>query len=135
MNLADRKVIVFDGNCSLCSWWVDFVIKRNKKKDFLFCALQSKTGQKISTHFLKNEKSLESVIFIDHSKLYLESSAALHIFKYLDGPWKFFFVFISFPKFIRNFIYRIIARNRYKWWKKRAICYAPKKGEEKLFLK
>jgi predicted DCC family thiol-disulfide oxidoreductase YuxK len=122
-----EKIIVFDGKCNLCNKWVQFVIKYDRDKKLKFCALQSKTGQKISAQFLKDVTELKTVIFIDGTSLYIKSTAALYILKHLSGIWSFFFILVSIPRPIRDFIYDFIAKNRYKWFGKSEHCMVPKK--------
>ncbi|MGB3089818.1 MAG: DCC1-like thiol-disulfide oxidoreductase family protein, partial [Chitinophagaceae bacterium] len=78
--------------------------------------------------------SLSSVVFIDHGKAWTQSSAAIRICKHLDGGWKLLYGLIIIPKFIRDFIYNIIARNRYKWFGKKESCMVPTQELRERFL-
>lgn len=129
-----EKLIVFDGTCNLCNSWVQFVIKRDPEQQIKFCALQSELGKKIHTHFLQGTPELSTVIYIRKNKLYIKSSAALHIFKSLNGFWSMWFVLISIPKPLRDFVYDFVAKNRTKWFGKTEQCMVPSAETAHLFL-
>jgi predicted DCC family thiol-disulfide oxidoreductase YuxK len=132
--MHQKPVIYFDGVCNFCNYWVNFIIRMDKKKVFLFAALQSEAGQ----HMLKNrdlaEISLETFILMDNGKIYMKSSAALRLFNKLPWYWKWTQFFWIFPKFIRNAVYNFIARNRYKWFGKRDECMVPTPELRERFL-
>ena len=123
--MTDTPVILFDGVCNFCNYWVNFAIKRDKKKKLKFTTLQGETAKQLLPQYHINPTSLSSVIMIDNGKAYTQSSAALRMCRYLDGGWKLFYGFIVVPKFIRDFFYNIIARNRYKWFGKKESCMIP----------
>lgn len=120
-----HPLVLFDGVCNLCDSSVQFIIKRDPKKRFRFTFLQSDLGQKFLRQLKQPTEILESVILIYGGKAYFESSAALHILKIIGGLWALFYAFIVIPSFLRNFIYRIIAKNRYRWFGKKDSCMMP----------
>jgi predicted DCC family thiol-disulfide oxidoreductase YuxK len=132
--LYDEKVILFDGVCNFCNYWMNFAIKRNSKKNLKFTTLQGETAKQLLPQYNINPTSLSSVIFIDKGKAYTQSSASLRICKYMDGGWKLFYGFIIVPKFIRDVIYNWIARNRYKWFGKKDSCMVPTQELRERFL-
>jgi predicted DCC family thiol-disulfide oxidoreductase YuxK len=109
-----ENILLFDGFCILCSRLVNFITKRDKKAKFLFISLQSASGQALLKKFGLPTDNFDSVVYISSDKYFLKSSAILHLLKELGGIWKLFFVFIIVPNFIRDFIYKIIAKTRYK---------------------
>lgn len=132
--MEEKQVILFDGVCNFCNYWVNFAIKRDKKKKLHFTPLQGETAKLLLPQYNLHTTSLSSVIFIDAGKAYTQSSAALRIAKHLDGGWKLFYGFIIIPKFIRDFFYNIIARNRYKWYGKKDSCMVPTPELKERFL-
>ena len=132
--MSEKKIILFDGVCNLCNNWVNWVIKKDSKQVFLFCSLQSPTGQKIWNQIKGDKKYLDTVVLIEGSKIYIKSTAALRICSSLITPYNWLFVFISIPKFIRNFFYDFIARNRYRWFGKKDQCMIPSPELKKRFL-
>ncbi|MBK5272221.1 MAG: thiol-disulfide oxidoreductase DCC family protein [Bacteroidia bacterium] len=133
MNLSPQ-VVLFDGVCNFCNYWVNFAIKRDRGKKIKFTTLQGETAKQLLPQYFINPTSLSSVIFIDNGKAYTQSSAALRICKHLNGGWKLFYALLIVPKFIRDFFYNIIARNRYKWYGKRNECMIPAPGLRERFL-
>lgn len=128
----DKPIIFFDGVCNLCNGAINFIIDRDKKSYFKFAPLQSSVAETyISRSVIKNT---DSIILWESGQLYSKSSAALKIARHLDGAWKAFYVFIIIPKFIRDFVYDIIAKNRYKWFGKRDSCRMPNEEIKNRFL-
>ena len=121
----NTKVILFDGVCNLCNNSVKLIIKNDKSNIFKFAPLQGKYVIKIQNRYNINTTEINSIILIDGKKTYAKSSAALRIAKDLRAPFFLFFVFIIVPVFIRNFIYDLIAKNRYKWFGKMDSCMIP----------
>ena len=132
--MTDAPVILFDGVCNFCNYWMNFAIKRDKYNQLRFAPLQGEAAKQLLPKYHLNPTSLSSVIFIDKGKAYTQSSAALRICKYLNGGWKLFYGLIIIPKFIRDFFYNIIARNRYKWFGKKESCMVPTPELRERFL-
>lgn len=120
-----NEVILFDGVCNLCNFFVQFVIERDKGNVFKFASLQSDFGKKILTDSGLADANSDSVILYSEGRTFTESTAALKILKQLGGGWQIMYVFIILPKFIRDAVYRFIARNRYKWFGKKDSCMLP----------
>jgi len=131
---AGKAIIFFDGYCNLCSWAVRFIIKRDTKDYFRFSSLQSEAGKNIIESLNLSDTYKQSVILVENNLVYLKSEAALRILKKLKHLWPLTYGFIIIPKFIRDFIYEWIARNRFKWFGKRKTCYIPKDNEQIKFL-
>jgi predicted DCC family thiol-disulfide oxidoreductase YuxK len=126
-------IILFDGVCNLCSSVVQFVIKRDKKGHFQFASLQSEAGQSLLDEYEVDRKT-DSFILIENGNCYMKSSAALKVAKNLDGLWKIVTIGLVIPKPLRDFIYDIIARNRYKWFGKKDSCMLPPPSIKKRFI-
>lgn len=126
-------IILFDGFCNLCNGTVDFLLKRDLKKQFRFAPLQSETGKLLMQKF-EIPSNTDSVILIKLNRIYVESDAALEIAGMLPFPWKLGVIFKVIPKKIRNGIYRWIAKNRYRWFGKRNTCRIPTSENRDLFM-
>jgi predicted DCC family thiol-disulfide oxidoreductase YuxK len=120
--INNENILLFDGFCNLCSRLVNFIIKRDKKAKFLFLSLQSASGQSLLKKFGLPTDDFDSVVYIRSDKYFLKSSAILYILKELGGIWKLFYIFIIIPNFIRDFIYKIIAKTRYKIFGRQDSC-------------
>lgn len=126
-------ILLFDGECNFCSASVQFIIKRDPRAYFKFASLQGEEGQKIIEN-LQIKTEIDSIVLVEGDQYYIESSAALKVVKRLKGLWKFFYLFWIVPSPIRNLIYRVFAKNRYKWFGKRAACMIPTPDIRKRFL-
>jgi len=131
---ASPKLILFDGVCNFCNFWVDFIIKRDRKHQFQFGTLQGNTAKEMIAGYGIAISKTDSVILVDNKKIYTHSSAAIRICKYLDGGWKLFYGLVIIPKFLRDPIYKWIARNRYKWFGKKESCRIPTAAERSRFI-
>jgi predicted DCC family thiol-disulfide oxidoreductase YuxK len=123
---SEFPVLFFDGVCNLCNKTVQFIIRKDKWKIFRFAALQTSTGQGLLER-IKEEKGFrpDSVILLYKDKYYLESDAALKVAGLLGGAWKLGMAGYILPRFLRNALYRLIAKRRYKWFGKQDECMIP----------
>jgi predicted DCC family thiol-disulfide oxidoreductase YuxK len=134
MNNNEAHILLFDGVCNLCNSIVQFTIKRDPKEKFKFASLQSESGQALLKKFGLPTDDFDSFVFINEDKYFLKSSAGLHVLKELGGVWKLFYVFIIFPSPLRDFVYNIIAKTRYKIFGKRDTCMIPTPRLKQRFL-
>lgn len=126
-------LILFDGVCNLCNNTVDFLLKRDRTKQFRFASLQSETGKELKNKFHIPQET-DSIVFVHMDQFYIESEAALEIARLLPYPWKVASIFKIVPRTLRDKIYRWIARNRYRWFGKRDTCRMPTPEEIESFL-
>lgn len=130
-----KKIILFDGVCNLCNSSINFIIKHDKKDIFRYASLQSEIGKKLIAERNINISELDSILLIDPKMAYYyKSTAALHIAKQLSGIYPLLSVFLILPKFFRDWIYDIIAKNRYKWFGKKESCMIPTPELKTLFI-
>jgi predicted DCC family thiol-disulfide oxidoreductase YuxK len=128
------KILLFDGVCNLCNSSVLFVIKRDVRKQIRYAAIQSKQGKMLMKKYGIEASYLGSLILIDQGKVYLRSTGALRLCKYLKGLWPALYVLILVPPFIRNGFYDIISKYRYKLFGKQETCMVPSLEFKSLFL-
>lgn len=106
-----EQIIFYDGNCILCNGLCSFLLERIDQHNFYFASLShSKAYLDIKDDV---DQYIDSVIFKDGDKLWFHSDAVLLIFKRLSVPWRFFYAFRIIPKAVRDYIYRLFARQRY----------------------
>ncbi len=120
-----KSIILFDGVCNLCNGSVNFIIKRDSKDAFRFATLQSEMGQKLCSKLQIDAQETNTVIVIEGEKFWTRSDAALRVFRKLPGLWPALYGLVVVPNFIRNFVYKKIARNRYRWFGKQGNCMVP----------
>jgi len=133
-NVNEKAIILFDGVCNFCNSSINFVIKHDKKNHFLFAPLQSETAKKLLEKFNIDSSKTDSFILIDNNKLYLKSTAALRVTKHLNKLYPLLYALMITPPFIRNGVYDLIARNRYKWFGKKETCMIPSAENKEKFI-
>ena len=131
--MKEKKIIFFDGTCNLCNGFIDFIMSRDKKRVFYFASLQGKSAsEELSQDYTDN---LFTVVLKDGAQVYTKSTAALRVLKDLGPPLSLlFYIFIMFPEILRNAIYNLIAKNRYKIFGKKDTCRLPTEEEKEYFL-
>jgi predicted DCC family thiol-disulfide oxidoreductase YuxK len=80
------------------------------------------------------DKVPESIVLVDKGKIYFRSAAALRIVRGLKSLWPLLYFFIVVPKFLRDPVYNVLAKNRYKWFGKRNTCYVPGRDSSHKFI-
>jgi predicted DCC family thiol-disulfide oxidoreductase YuxK len=134
MDTTNKTIFLFDGVCGFCSASVDFILKHDKKDAFRFAALQTEVGKKLIREYGLDPEKTDTAVVITGGRAYLRSDAGLMICKMLGGGWALLHAFWIVPRFIRDIVYRIIARNRYTWFGKKESCRMPTASEREKFL-
>ena len=127
------KIILFDGECNFCDSSVQFILRREKGALYTFAALQSKAGQALLKKY-RVPLTIDSLVLLDGNRCFYKSSAALRISKNLKGGWPLLSCLLIVPKPLRDYIYNIVAKNRYKWFGKKDSCTVPPPEIKKRFL-
>ncbi|KAA9338143.1 thiol-disulfide oxidoreductase DCC family protein [Hymenobacter busanensis] len=133
---ADSPTILFDGVCNLCHWLVQFIIERDPTARFQFASLQSEAGRQLLPAGLNADaQNLDTVVLVENGRVYTHSTAVLRILRQLAGPWRWLSVGIVLPAFLRDAAYRLVARNRYRWFGKQESCWLPTPELQARFLR
>ena len=132
MITEDAPIVLFDGICNLCNASVQFILKYEKKPIFKFGTLQSTKVKELLSSY-DTELISDSVLLIQNDKIYQESTAALRIARELKYFWVLYYL-IYIPSWLRDPIYRLIVRNRYKWFGKRETCMIPTEELKNRFI-
>jgi predicted DCC family thiol-disulfide oxidoreductase YuxK len=127
-----NPIILFDGVCNFCNSSVNFIIEHDKKGYFKFAPLQSEIGKSLVEKFGLSE--VDSIILVENEKAYTHSTAALKFIKHLDGIWKFAYILIIIPRPVRDFFYKLFAKNRYRLFGKKEACMLPTPEVRQRFL-
>src|SRR5690348_5792030 len=125
MTPNNHIVVLFDGVCNLCSGSVQFIIKRDARGTFKFASLQSAYAQNQLVKFQSPSGELYSIMVLENGVLYQRSDAILRILANLGGFWYVLSGFRIIPKFIRDAMYNLIAKNRYRIFGKKDQCMIP----------
>ena len=124
---SDAPLILFDGVCNLCSASVNFVIDHDPEARFRFAALQSDAAVKtLAQHGVTlRSGDPDSFVLVEEGRVYERSTAALRVARNLGGAWRLLYAFIVVPAFVRDAVYKLVARNRYRWFGKSETCRVP----------
>ncbi|MCU0449631.1 MAG: thiol-disulfide oxidoreductase DCC family protein [Bernardetiaceae bacterium] len=128
-----ENLVLFDGVCNLCNGAVNFLIDIDKHNRLRFTSLQSGLGQHLGQQF-GLAGSLDTFIFVRDGQFFVRSQAALEVLRTVGGWWQIFYVLIIVPRFIRDGVYRWVARNRYRWFGKLEACRIPTPALRAKFL-
>ena len=117
--------LYFDGVCNFCSSSVHFVLEHEREPTLRFASLQSAQAQALLPPLGIDPADLDSVVLVKDGKAYARSAAALETTRYLKPPWSWLHVFMFIPRPLRDFVYKIIAVNRYRLFGKKDECLIP----------
>ncbi|WP_306618971.1 thiol-disulfide oxidoreductase DCC family protein [Chryseobacterium ginsenosidimutans] len=132
-NWHDKYIVFFDGDCGVCNFWVQWILERDKKDQFMFASLQSDFGQ----NFLL-ERGLDTKVFNTmylwkpQQYYFIKSRAVLQIANLLGGVYKLLGIGKLFPKFLSDSIYDIVSKNRMKLANQK--CYLPTPHQRAKFI-
>ena len=125
---AEPTIVLFDGRCGLCTRSVQFILKRDRDARFRFAPLESAAAARACARIgvpTPQAVDPDSIIVIADGHAFERSDAALAIAARLPFPWPMFAVFRIVPRGLRDWLYRIVARNRYRWFGKSETCMMP----------
>jgi predicted DCC family thiol-disulfide oxidoreductase YuxK len=123
----DDDVILYDGVCVFCSRWIRFVAARDKAKRFRFTAIQSGYGTCLAQAFGIDPKDPDTNAVIHGGVAWFKSDAALTVLSHLPG-WGWVRALRAVPKPLRDGLYNLVARNRYRIFGKYQECFVPDAG-------
>lgn len=119
----DRPIIVFDGNCVLCSRFAQFILRTDRKHRFRLMAAQTPVGAALYGHFGLDPADYETNILIEDGRAWLKSEGSIRIFERLGLPWSLMSAGRLLPRSVRDRLYELVARNRLRWFGVRQTCY------------
>ncbi len=117
-------LILFDGVCVLCSWWVRFVIERDGAVAFRFAPVQSRFGAALAARLCISVANPETNAVVIGGRAYFKSDAAIAVVSRLPG-WSWARWLALMPRPIRDWCYDRIARSRYRLFGRTASCLMP----------
>lgn len=122
-------VVLFDGVCNFCNASVNFLIDRNPKDTLKFAPLQSEAARtllgQVGYPVPDAARDPDSILLVQNGRVYSHSAAAVRIASHLVFPWSLGALGILVPWFVRDLVYRFIAKNRYRWFGKSEACRVP----------
>ncbi len=132
-NWQNKHVVFFDGDCGVCNFWVQWILERDKKNQFMFASLQSDFGQQFLSERGLNTKVFNTMYLWKPNQYYLEKSrAVLKIADLLGGIYKLSMIGKLIPKSLSDKVYDKVSENRMKLANQK--CYLPTPEERKKFI-
>lgn len=132
--MENRKIVFFDGVCNLCTGSIQWILKRNKKKDLYFSQIGGDTYNLIQKDIPEKFPTIDSILYYNGDVILVESEAILTLSKSLDFPYSLLTYLVVIPKFIRDFFYRYVAKHRYRWFGRSEFCLLPNEETNSRFL-
>ncbi len=123
--MDSRNIVIFDGVCNFCNGAVNFIIKRDPEGVFAFTPMQSDLAKELMEKHQIFNVGIDTFLLIKDGQCFIFSSAALEITKDLTGFWYLFNILKLIPAPVRDFFYKLFARNRYKLFGRKEHCMVP----------
>lgn len=133
MTTPSRLLVFYDGHCALCQFWVKFLVVRDRHDRFRFAALQSPLAVRNGIA-PPEDADPDTVIVMNEQMMLTGSTAAITLLAALDGAWSFMRIFLLIPCSLRDPIYRVIARYRYRWFGRTDTCFLPRPEWKEKFV-
>jgi predicted DCC family thiol-disulfide oxidoreductase YuxK len=128
-------IVVFDAHCLLCSGSVQFLIRHDHARRLRFATIQSGPGRHLLDQAGIDAIEPESFVLVDGERSWTETAAALRVAHALGWPWRLAWVAWLIPYPLRDAVYRWIARNRYRWFGRRDVCFLPDADDADRFIR
>ena len=128
-----RSIVLFDGLCNFCSDSVNFIIRHDTDNKFVFAPLQSERGVELRHQYGIDDK-IDSIVLIEDGWAFTRSTAALRIAKGLGGIWALAYILIVIPRPVRDYLYELFAKYRYRLFGKKDECMLPTPEVRARFL-
>lgn len=121
----DDKLLLFDGVCKFCHFWSRFIIRFDAHQRVKLATVQSPVGDALFKHYTLPSDKIESVYYFANGQIFEKSTAVLEIIKQLPLPWQLLRLFSLIPRPLRDALYDLIARNRYRLFGRYRQCPVP----------
>jgi predicted DCC family thiol-disulfide oxidoreductase YuxK len=122
---ALHPIVLFDGVCNLCNGTVRFLIERDPGARLRFASLQSEFGRALQARYGLDPDALDTFVMVDGAGVHVRSDAMLRLLAGLSAPWRWLAWMRLLPRPLRDALYGVVARNRYRWFGRRDDCLVP----------
>jgi predicted DCC family thiol-disulfide oxidoreductase YuxK len=129
----ERPIIFFDGVCGVCNAFVDALLRLDRRRVFSFAPIQGETARALLPP-LPEDSGEWSLVYLDERGTFERSDACIEIARRLGGGWTLLGQLRFVPRFLREGVYRWVARNRYRLFRQRETCRLPTTEERARFL-
>ncbi|MCB9592030.1 MAG: DUF393 domain-containing protein [Sandaracinaceae bacterium] len=131
---ADDVAILFDAECVVCSGWVHFILKWDRERTLRIGAVQSEGGRALLTFAGLDPDDVDTMLLVERGVPYAKSDAFLRACRYFSFPMWLARAGLVVPRFLRDFLYDRVAKNRYTLFGKKELCLIPAPEERARFL-
>ena len=121
----DHPIIIFDGECNLCTGSVQFIVRHDPAARFRFASAQSPAGARLLRERGFVPEQIDTFVLIEGAAHYVRSDAALRIARRLSGAWRLLALLAIIPRAVRDPVYRLVSRNRIAWFGRPTVCLMP----------
>jgi predicted DCC family thiol-disulfide oxidoreductase YuxK len=130
----DRPIVIFDGNCVLCSSFAQFILRVDRRHRFRLMTAQTPLGAALYAHYGLFDDDYRTNILLEDGRVWLKSDGSIRIFVGLGFPWSMAAIGKVLPRSLRDLLYDVVARNRLRWFGRRATCFLPDPQDADRFL-
>ncbi len=134
MTEPSGPVLLFDGDCNLCSGFVQFILKHEQSAHLRFASLQSDAGRALAAVHGLDTTAVDTLVFIEDGRSYVRSDGALRLARYLRRPWSVASGLRVVPRPVLDGVYRFVASHRHQWFGKPNECFVPTPALRDRFL-
>jgi len=131
---AGGAIVVFDGVCLLCSRWVRFLLRFDRRGRYRFASVQSASGRALLQANGVDPDDPLSFLLLTPQRAWTDSDAAIGVIAGLGGAWRVVALLRRVPRRWRDAAYRLLARNRYRWFGTSSQCFLPDPEQRSRFL-
>ncbi len=121
--MASQSIVFFDGTCNLCNGYIQFILKHESTSHYQFASLQSPFAIAFFANKHFDTSQIDSVIVFENEQFYTQSEAVFKIIQHLKWPYKSASIFSVLPLFLSNFMYKLMAKYRYKLFGQAKTCW------------
>ena len=132
--LAAQNLIVFDGECVLCSSFYRFVLRHDRAQAFNFATAQSEVGQALYRSLDLSTTDYETNLVVVNGRVYAHLDSFAAVMRRLPAPWPALSIVRFAPRLLKDPLYRLIARNRYRLFGRYDTCLMPDAGARDRFI-
>lgn len=129
-----QAIIVFDGVCALCNGWVDFLLERDARGRYRFAAMQTRSGRELLAGHGLDPDDPVSLLLLDEQGAHTDTDAIVRVLTGLGGFWRVAIVGRFAPRLVRDPLYRLLARHRYRWFGRHDACRIPDPEQRHRFI-
>lgn len=127
--MSEPPIIVFDAECVLCSANAQFVLKHDRGRRFRLASMQGGVGAALYRRFGIDPADPDTLILVEGDRVRRDSDAVIAIYTGLGWPWRVAGMLRVVPRALRDPVYRLVARNRYRLFGRRATCWLPRPAD------